>query len=335
MEKQDYSAMIVEKGEEGVQRRIGTRSTHELPEGDVLIRVHYSSLNYKDALSATGHPGVTRRFPHTPGIDAAGTVTESSAPALPPGSEVIAFGFDLGMNTPGGYGEYIRVPEEWVLPLPEGLTLRSAMIYGTAGFTAAYSLAKLQGEHVQPDSGEILVTGASGGVGSVAVALLAARGYRVVAMSGKPEAQALLGELGAAEIIPRFSEEDRSDRPLDKGRWAGVIDTVGGPPLAAALKQVAYDGTVTTCGLAASPELETTVYPFILRDVSLLGVDSVNCRPEERRRIWDALAGEWALSADQFEKIATEVSLEEVSSLVPRILEGKLTGRTLVRLPGA
>lgn len=325
--------MIVEKQGESVTRRIGRRSIEELPEGDVLVRVDYSSLNYKDALSATGHPGVTRSFPHTPGIDAAGTVVDSGDDAFPAGAEVIAFGYDLGMNTPGGFGRYIRVPAAWLVPLPAGMSMKTAMTYGTAGFTAAYSLAKLQEAGITSDRGEVLVTGGSGGVGTVAVALLAARGYVVTAMSGKQEARELLGDLGAQEIVPRTTDEAATSRPLDRARWAGVVDTVGGAPLAQALKEVAYDGAVTCCGLAASPALSTTVYPFILRDVSLIGVDSVNCTAEERRSVWNRLAGEWRLSEGQLNAISTEVSLSDVDARVDEILAGRVIGRTVVALP--
>ncbi len=325
--------MIVEKRDDTVSRRLGRRSIEELPEGDVLVRVEYSSLNYKDALSATGHPGVTKRFPHTPGIDAAGTVVESSDDAFQPGATVIAFGYDLGMNTPGGFGRYIRIPAGWLVPLPDGLTTKTSMIYGTAGFTAAYSIAKLQAAGIGPDRGEVLVTGASGGVGTVAIALLSQRGYTVTAMSGKEAAHELLRSLGAREIIPRTTDDAVSSRPLDRGRWAGVVDTVGGAPLAQALKEVEYDGAVTCCGLAASPALSTTVYPFILRDVSLIGVDSVNCTAQERRDVWNRLAGEWKLSDEQFDAITTEVTLNEVDARVDEILAGNVIGRTVVALP--
>ena len=333
MSAQEYVALTVEKGEEGVRRSIGSRTIADLPEGDVLIRVEYSSLNYKDALSATGHPGVTKRFPHTPGIDAAGTVAESNDPDLPVGTEVLAFGYDLGMNTPGGFGQYIRVPREWVVALPPGFSTHEAMVYGTAGFTAAYSVQKLESSGVAPNRGEILVTGASGGVGSMAVAMLAARGYTVTAMSGKEEARELLERLGASNIVPRTTDNDVSKRPLDSSRWAGVIDTVGGAPLSQALKEVHYDGAVTCCGLVASPELNITVYPFILRDVSLIGVDSVNCTQEERYEVWNKIAGEWRLSADRLEAISQDVPLEEIDSKIDAILAGKLLGRTVVVLP--
>ena len=333
--------MIVEKpndpnndshAERSVTRRIGMRALDELPDGEVLVDVAYSSLNYKDALSATGHPGVTKKFPHTPGIDAAGTVVESSREDLPVGVKVIAFGYDLGMNTAGGFGRYIRVPGEWLLPLPEGLSLHDAMVYGTAGFTAAYSIEKLRSAGIT-ENGEVLVTGASGGVGTIAVALMARLGFHVTAMTGKREAQTLLEQLGAAEIIPRTREDDIRKRPLESGRWNAVVDTVGGAPLVQALKEVRYDGVVTCCGVAASPELATTVYPFILRDVSLIGVDSVNCSEGERRTIWSRLAGEWGLPSDLRRMLSRDVELAEIDSEIDAMLAGRHVGRSVVVLP--
>jgi putative YhdH/YhfP family quinone oxidoreductase len=330
--------MIVEKSAEAgaerrVTRRIAERSLDDLPDGEVLVEVVYSSLNYKDALSATGHPGVTKHFPHTPGIDAAGTVVESSRDDLPVGTEVIAFGYDLGMNTPGGFGRYIRVPGDWLLSVPGGMTLHDAMVYGTAGFTAAYSVEKLRAAGLE-DDGDVLVTGASGGVGSVAVALLSRLGYRVSAMTGKREAHGLLQQLGAAHIIPRTREEEVSKRPLESGRWSGVLDTVGGAPLSQALKEIRYDGVACCCGLAASPDLATTVYPFILRDVSLIGVDSVNCNGTERRRTWNLLAGEWGLPRDQLRLLSQDVELNDLDAEIDKILSGGHIGRSVVVLPG-
>ncbi|HFD39509.1 MAG TPA: acryloyl-CoA reductase, partial [Anaerolineae bacterium] len=262
---ESFEALVVHEMEDGTfRRRIERRSLADLPSGEVLVRVHYSSLNYKDALSATGHRGVTRRYPHTPGIDAAGVVESSDSDAFQPGDPVVVTSYDLGMNTPGGWGRYIRVPAEWVVPLPAGLTLRESMILGTAGFTAALSVHRLQHEGITPDRGAVLVTGASGGVGSLAVGILHRIGYRVVAATGKAEAEPFLRDLGAAEVVPRQQVLDDSPRPLLKGRWAGVVDTVGGAYLASVLKAVQLHGAVTCCGLVASAEFSTTVYPFIL-----------------------------------------------------------------------
>ncbi|MGD2206156.1 MAG: YhdH/YhfP family quinone oxidoreductase [Anaerolineae bacterium] len=320
--------VVFEKKDGGFVRKIEDRSLVDLPEGDVLVRVHYSSLNYKDALSASGHKGVTRSYPHTPGIDAAGLVEVSESDVFRPGDEVIVTSYDLGMNTPGGWGQYIRVPADWVVPLPNGLALRESMIFGTAGFTAALSVHKLQTHGVTPDQGEILVTGATGGVGSLAVGILARDGYQVVAATGKRDAEPFLRELGAAEVVPRDKVLDASPRPLLKGRWAGAVDTVGGEYLATALKSTRYGGAVTCCGLVASADLSTTVYPFILRGVSLLGIDSQNCPMDIRLLMWQKLAQEWKL--EHLDRLASECSLDELDGEIERMLQGKQRGRVVV-----
>lgn len=305
-----------------------TLTTDDLPDGEVLVRVCYSSLNYKDALSATGAKGVTRSYPHTPGIDGAGTVVESASPHWHSGDEVIVTSYDLGMNTDGGFAGYIRVPAEWVLRCPKELTLRQAMICGTAGFTAALCVQALEDRGIRPESGEVLVTGATGGVGSMAVSLLGTRGYRVVAATGKLDAADWLRELGAQEVIPRESLTDNSARPLLNARWAAAVDTVGGDILAATLKAMSYRGAVSCCGMAASAELHTTVFPFILRAVSLLGVDSQNTPRGLRERIWARLAEDWR--ADRFDAIATEITLNQVSEHIERLLKGQVRGRILL-----
>jgi putative YhdH/YhfP family quinone oxidoreductase len=332
MKDTTFDALVVREADEDFARQVEKRTLADLPPGEVLIRVHYSSLNYKDALSASGHKGVTRSYPHTPGIDAAGLVEASDSDEFRPGDEVIVTSYDLGMNTPGGWGQYIRVPAGWVVPLPDGLTLRESMIYGTAGFTAALSVHALQTHGVAPDQGEILVTGATGGVGSLAVGILAQAGYRVVAASGKPDAEPFLRGLGAGEVIPREQVLDTSPRPLLRGRWAGVVDTVGGEYLATALKSTQYGGAVTCCGLVASADLPTTVYPFILRAVSLLGIDSQNCPMDLRRRIWQKLAGEWKLA--KLDGLASKCSLQGLEPEIVRILEGQQKGRVVVNLAG-
>lgn len=301
-----------------------------MPEGDVLIRVGYSSLNYKDALSASGNRGVTKNYPHTPGVDAAGIVEESLSENFHPGDKVIVTGYDLGMNTPGGYGEYIRVPADWVVKLPEKLSLRESMVFGTAGFTAALSVYKLTGNGVTPDQGEVLVTGSSGGVGSIALSILAKSGFHVVAAMGKLDEKGYLINLGAKEVISADETNDASGRPLLKGRWAGAIDTVGGNILATVIKSMQYGGTVTCCGNAASAELNTTVFPFILRGVSLLGIDSVNCPKDIRLRIWQKLSEEW--KPEHLDLITSEVSLQELDQRIELILQGKHKGRAIVNL---
>ncbi|HEY9663020.1 MAG TPA: YhdH/YhfP family quinone oxidoreductase, partial [Allocoleopsis sp.] len=271
------------------------RSIDALPPGDILIRVEYTSLNYKDALSATGNKGVTRHYPHTPGIDATGTVVQSNSETIQVGETVIVTGFDLGMNTPGGFGGYIRVPHRWVLPCPPGLSSFKSMVYGTAGLTAALCIHKLQQHDIFPEQGSILVTGATGGVGSLAVALLAQLGYHVTAVTGKSQAMPYLTELGAAQGVSRSQWDDHSGKPLLKGQYAGAIDTVGGNILATVIKSLQYGGVVTACGLVMAPELHTTVYPFILRGISLLGIDSAECPLALRTILWQKLATQWQL----------------------------------------
>ncbi|MBM9613997.1 YhdH/YhfP family quinone oxidoreductase [Desulfobulbus rhabdoformis] len=332
MEETCFKALIVTESEDKkFTRTIGQRSVSELPEGDILIRVSYSSLNYKDALSASGNKGVTRRYPHTPGIDASGVVAQSSDTLFKEGDLVLVTGFDLGMNTSGGFSEYIRVPSSWVVPLPETMSLREAMIYGTAGFTAALSCYRLIANGVLPEQGPVLVTGATGGVGSIAVALLAKSGYEVVAVTTKAKEIAYLQEIGAKEVLSAVEADDQSGRPLLKPRWAGVVDTVGGNILSTAIKTTRYGGTVTCCGNVTSGELHTSIYPFILKGVSLLGIDSVNCPNPLRTGVWKKLANEWKL--DHLDTITTELpSLEALEERINLILEGKNRGRVIVRI---
>jgi putative YhdH/YhfP family quinone oxidoreductase len=331
LKEKTFDALVVHETEDGqFERRIEERTLADLPGGEVLVRVHYSSLNYKDALSATGHRGVTRSYPHTPGIDAAGVVEESAVDAFRPGDEVIVTSYDLGMNTPGGWGQYVRVPAGWVVPLPRGLSLRESMIYGTAGFTAGLSVLKLVEHGLEPADGPVLVTGATGGVGSLAVGILARAGYRVAAATGKPGEEEFLRDLGAAEVIPRDEVRDESGRPLLKGRWAGAVDTVGGEYLATILKSLDYGRAATCCGLVASADLPTTVYPFILRGVSLLGIDSQACPMDRRQRVWQKLAGAWKLAP--LERLATERALETLEPEIDRILQGQQRGRIVVDL---
>lgn len=331
MDKTTFQAMVVSEEEEGRFRRsIETRSIEDLPHGALLIRVHYSSLNYKDALSASGNKGVTRHYPHTPGIDAAGVVAASDSDDFKEGDEVIVIGYDLGMDTDGGFGQYIRIPADWAVHRPQNLSLRESMIYGTAGFTAAMSADSLLQHGVTVEDGEILVTGASGGVGSLAVSLLAQWDYRVVAATGKARWHDTLRDLGAAEIVSREAITKGSERPLLHGRWAGVVDVVGGEMLSAAIKATRPAGAVTVCGNAASHELQTTVYPFILRGVTLYGINSANASLAYRRQLWQRLAEAW--KPDALESLATERTLSELDAEIERILAGEQTGRVLVNL---
>ncbi len=329
--QQKFKAMVVsEAGDKKFTREITQKSLSDLPKGDLLIEVMYSSLNFKDALSATGNKGVTRNYPHTPGIDAAGVVVECADRQFTPGDEVIVTGFDLGMNTSGGFGRFIRVPASWGVRLPGNLTLKDSMVYGTAGLTAALSVFMLERSGVKQNQGEILVTGATGGVGCLAVGILAKSGYQVVAATGKAGEKYFLTDLGAKEVISRETVDDTSGRALFKERWAGVIDTVGGNILSTAIRSTRYGGAVACCGNAASHELPITVYPFILRGVSLLGIGSAECPMDRRLQIWQKISQEWKL--ENLDGLSSECPLEELSQKVDAILEGKLKGRTVVNL---
>ena len=326
-----FRAFRVDKTEDRkFPRSIVERETADLPDGELLIDVAYSSLNYKDALSATGNPGVTRNFPHTPGIDAAGVVRESSVDAFSPGDEVIAIGFDLGMNTAGGFGQRIRIPAGWAVPMPSGLDLRTSMILGTAGFTAALCVDKLEAAGMSPDGGPVLVTGSTGGVGSVAVKLLAKLGYEVHAVTGKAAQHGFLKDLGASAIMSRDDALAGAERPLGRETWGGVVDTVGGQILVNAVKSLRYGMSLAACGLVASPEIPATVLPFILRHVNLLGVDSVELPLDQKDAIWHKLGGEWHL--DGLDDLVEPLSLDTVSDAIDRILAGEMVGRGLVDL---
>ena len=327
---QNFKAMVVsETAEKTFVREIRQKALSDLPAGELIIEVKYSSLNYKDALSATGNKAVTRKYPHTPGIDAAGVVVDSTTKAFGAGEEVVVTGFDLGMNTPGGFGQLISVPSGWAVKLPHGLSLADSMGYGTAGFTAALCILRLMAGGLSKDSGEVLVTGATGGVGSVAVAILGKLGFNVVAATGKADEKDFLKQLGATTIISREEANDTSGRPLQKGRWAGVVDTVGGNILATALKTANYGGLVAACGNAMSADLSINVFPFILRGVSLLGVDSVEIPMRARQMAWSKLAGEWRIDLS---RIVTECSLEELNPKIDQILKGEVRGRVVVDL---
>ncbi len=328
MNEKIFRAIVVTKNQNEFKREIKERNINDLPEGDVLINVKYSSLNYKDALSASGNKGITRNYPHTPGIDAAGVVVESSNKRFKIGDEVIVTSFDLGMNTSGGFAEFIRVPAEWIVKLPQNLSLKESMIYGTAGLTAGLSLLKLQSFNLNPSDGVIIITGATGGVGSMAVAILSKAGYNITAATGKLDKEDFLKKLGAKKIINREELNETSTKPLLERKWIAAVDTVGGTMLENILKSIDYNGAVASCGLVQSPKINTTVYPLILRGISLFGIDSVHCKIEERIKVWKNLAEKWKI--DFLEEIAEEVSLKELNEKVDLILKGKITGRILV-----
>jgi len=329
MKNIQYKAFVVEEKESDFVQTIRTLHTEDLPAGEILIRVDYTSINYKDALSATGNKGVTKNYPHTPGIDAAGIVEISESDLFQKGDAVIVTGYDLGMNTAGGFGQYIRVPAEWVIKLPLGLSLKESMIIGTAGFTAGISVLRLT-ELLKPEDGKIIVSGATGGVGSVALALLAKLGYNTVAITGKESENDFLKSLGSSDIISRQEFLLSDKRPMLSAQYAGAIDTVGGPVLENILKTLKPLGAVTTCGSVSSTQLNTTVFPFILRGITLIGISAQNYPSTFRKALWTKLANEW--KPDNLLELYTEIKLDQVIDYIHLILEGKLKGRTIVKM---
>jgi acrylyl-CoA reductase (NADPH) len=324
-----FDALIADHAEDGRAPAVGQLALEDLPEGDVLVEVEYSSVNYKDALAARADGQVARISPIVPGIDLAGTIVEGPRAAAP-GTAVLAHGYEIGVARHGGFARYARVPAEWVVPLPGGFSARDAMTIGTAGFTAALSVVALADHGVKPGDGPVLVTGATGGVGSTAVSILSRLGYEVHASTGKADAADWLRELGATEIVARAELAAESKRPLDRQRWAGAVDSVGGTTLAGVLRSVRYGGAVAASGLTGGPGLATTVLPFILRSVALLGIDSVEVPIERRREIWGRLADD--LRPDVERLAADAVPLAGVPEVLERIRAGGMRGRTLVAL---
>jgi len=298
-----------------------------IAENEVLIKTTYSSLNYKDALSSVGNPGVTRVFPHVTGIDVAGTIEESNSSDFEVGEKVLVTGYDLGMNTDGGHSEFVKVPASWVVKIPEGISDKEIMTYGTAGLTAALSVNELLNNNVT--SGEVLVTGATGGVGSIAVAILSKLGFNVTAISGKEDKIPFLKELGAKDVILRADFDVENKRPMGSEKYHGVIDTVGGNILAEALKVIKYDGVATCCGLTSSHALPTNVFPFILRGVRLIGIDSVECKIEKKQAAWEKVAGDFKI--DTLDDLTNEISIDGIKEAYEALLAGKAVGRFLVK----
>lgn len=330
-ESTTYRALVVREVSDGsFSKKIETKKIKDLPAGEVLIKCAFAGLNYKDALSARGHKGISRNYPHTPGVDASGVVVSSTNKNFTEGQEVIVTGYDLGMNTSGGFQEYIRVPAAWVVHKPASLTLKEAMVYGTAGFTAALSLYKMEMMGQHPGMGEVLVTGASGGVGSMAVGILSKAGYHVIASSGKQDEDSLvhLKRLGANRIEGREFANDDSGRPLLASKWAGAIDTVGGNTLATCVKACQRKGSVASCGLVKTHELHMTVYPFLLNGINILGVDSAETDMGLRLTIWHKLAGEWMIQ--NLESYGHFIPLEDITKQMDLILGGKTKGRIVV-----
>jgi acrylyl-CoA reductase (NADPH) len=328
----DFRALVVDKKDERFSVSIQSLSQGDLPAGDVTVRVRYSGVNYKDGLASIPEGRILESYPMVPGIDLAGVVVESRDPRYKEGDEVIVASAELGVSHPGGFSQIARVPGDWVIPLPQGLTLKEAMVLGTAGFTSAMSVQRLEENGLTPEKGPVIVTGASGGVGSTAVAMLAKRGYHVVASTGKTAAHDYLRSLGAEEILSREETTDESGRPLQKARWAGAVDPVGGKTLAYLLATTKFGGSVALSGLTGGPKLTTTVFPFILRGVNLLGIDSAHVSQDYRIRVWNRLAGD--LKPDRLlESIATrEIALDELPEVLSAILKGKVTGRTIVKM---
>lgn len=329
MERKYRALRVFEKEEGRFERKIVSLSASDLPDNEVLVRVAYSGLNYKDALSAYGNKGVTRKYPHTPGIDAAGVVEESRSNLFSVGDKVIAGGYDLGMNTDGGFGEYIRVPAEWLIPLPEGMTLRESMIIGGKGFTAGLSVMSLTEQGVTPEDGPVLVTGAAGGVGSWSVLILKKLGFKVIAgTSNIEDSNAIIQKLNADVHVDKSVIDDTSGKALLKWKWAGAIENVGGNVLSTALRACKPGGTVTCCGNIYSAELKMTVYPFILNAVKLIGISSQITPLEIRSRVWEKLSGDYKVDVPD---IVTEVTLDELPDMLEQAISKKNRGQVLLR----
>ncbi|WP_079527501.1 NADPH:quinone oxidoreductase family protein [Solibacillus isronensis] len=327
---ENFKALVV-NNEEQFTVDVKELSLNDLPEGDVLLKVEYSSINYKDSLAAIPDGNIVKSYPFVPGIDLAGTVISSENPQFKEGDKVIATSYEIGVSHFGGYSEYARIPSEWLVPLPEGLSLKEAMVIGTAGFTAALSVQRLEENNVTPEKGKVLVTGSTGGVGSFAVSILSKLGYEVEASTGKESEHEFLKSLGATSIVPREEVYDGKVRALGKQKWAAAVDPVGGEPLASLLSQIHYGGSVAVSGLTAGTKLPSTVFPFILRGVNLLGIDSVYCPMDTRLKVWNRLATDF--KPDNLEQlIQQEITLEQLPEILPTLLKGQAKGRTIVKL---
>ncbi|MBC6139957.1 acryloyl-CoA reductase [Listeria welshimeri] len=325
-----FQALFIEKEADNTSLHFRETTLDNLPENEVTIEVHYSGINYKDGLAVLPEGKIVNQYPFIPGIDASGVVIESKSDRFQVGDEVIVTSYDFGVSYFGGYSEFIRVPAEWVVPLPQGLSLKEAMILGTAGFTAALSVDALESSGIRPETGKIAVSGATGGVGSLSTAILAKRGFSVVASSGKKDAKDFLQKFGVSEVVSREAFQPEKIRALDKQLYAGAIDCVGGKPLSYLLTAVQYGGAVTTCGMSAGGKLDTTVFPFILRGVQLLGIDSVLCPMQKRTQIWQRLATDFKLA--NLEELATEINFQTLPEALHQVMNGGVTGRYLVKI---
>ena len=325
-----FKALVVEEINSAFERNIKNRSITDLPNNDVIIKVHYSSLNYKDVLSATGNKGITRNYPHSPGIDVGGVVVKSELSNFKEGDEVIVTGYDLGMNTPGGFGEYVCVPNNWIVPKPNGISLRTAMIIGTAGFTAMNGVIEIINYGIKPEDGNVVVSGATGGVGIMATTFLSKLGYKVIASSGKKEQYSLLEKAGANEIYGRELLNEESTKPVLPQKWIAGIDTIGGNALTNILKSLNKYGIVCTCGNIISTELHTSIFPFIIRGGRLIGLASADTYMPKRLMIWDKIVSEFGNF--NFDFLTKEVKLEELNKEIDLMLQGKQVGRVLVNM---
>jgi acrylyl-CoA reductase (NADPH) len=327
----NFKAFMVNKTDDDFSAEVKTIGLEDLPAGEVVIKVAYSSVNFKDGLASIPNGKIVRSYPFVPGIDLAGTVVRSDDSRYKEGEKVIATSYEIGVSHYGGYSEYARIPGDWIVPLPEGLTLKEAMVFGTAGFTAALSVHRLEENGLKPEKGKVLVTGATGGVGSVAVAMLAKRGYQVVTSTGKESEHNYLREIGAAEIISREELAGEKIKPLDKQLWAAAVDPVGGKSLTAILSKLEYNGSVAVSGLTGGTDVPATVFPFILRGINLLGIDSVYCPMETRKLLWQRMATD--LKPDGLlETIQNEITLDELPGTLASILKGENRGRTIVKM---
>ncbi len=329
--KDKFKALVVDKVNDEFSRKVKNISLEFLPKSDVLIKVHYSGINYKDGLAGTPDGKIVRNYPFIPGVDLVGVVVSSNDPRFHEGDEVIATSYEIGVSHFGGYSEYASIPGDWIVPLPENLTLKEAIIVGTAGFTAALSIQLLEENKLSPEKGKVLVTGATGGVGSFAVSFLNSLGYKVEASTGKESEYEYLRKLGASTIISRDMTYGGKVKALGTQKWVAAVDPVGGEPLASILSQIQYGGSVAVSGLTAGTKLSTTVFPFILRGVNLLGIDSVYCPMETRLKTWNRVATDFKPSnLEDF--ISQEITLDQLPNALPTILEGQVRGRTIVKL---
>lgn len=327
----EFNALIVNKEEDEFIVSVEKKVLEDLPAGEVLIRVHYSSVNYKDSLAAIPDGNIVSNYPFIPGIDLAGVVVSSEDARFNKGDEVIATSYEIGVTHFGGFSEYARIPANWIVPLPKGLTLKEAMIIGTAGFTAALSVQRLEENNISPHTGKVLVTGATGGVGIFAVSILSKLGFEVEASTGKASEHDFLKKAGATTVVPREEVFDGKVRALGKQKWVAAVDSVGGEPLASLLSQIEYGGSVAVSGLTGGTKLPTTVFPFILRSVNLIGIDSVFCPMETRLKVWTRLATDF--KPDNLTSLMQqEITLAELPDVLPTLLKGEARGRTIVKL---